>query len=154
MIESHYKEACEQYDNAYSYLDFFQPHHTWRHVRDVMFPGDVNKAREFYHQQPIVKQKDALRDKIKSEEDRSFILWLEIDDYYGVSREQFAEDYAIRCITPYAIVMDGKWYAKGEMGWFGCSDDKVSQSDWNKNVREMINKLPDDTMITMVDCHI
>lgn len=50
--------------------------------------------------------------------------------------------------------MNGVWCAKGEMGWFGMSDDELSQDDWNRKVNELIDGLPDDTLMTIVDCHI
>lgn len=54
----------------------------------------------------------------------------------------------------YAIVKDGEWIARGDMGWFGMSNDKVSEAEWRAKVREMIEGLPEETWLTTVDCHI
>ncbi|NCQ50294.1 hypothetical protein GW796_00025 [archaeon] len=31
------------------------------------------------------------------------------------------------------VVKDGQWYQKGEMGWWGCSTDEMTQDEW-KNI--------------------
>lgn len=54
----------------------------------------------------------------------------------------------------YALVRDGQWSAKVEMGWFGMSEDSMTQAEWNRKVNELLDELPDDTLITIVDCHI
>lgn len=55
---------------------------------------------------------------------------------------------------PFAVVKDGQWYQKGQMGWFGMSTDNISDEEWDARVLELIKDLPDDTMLTVVDCHI
>lgn len=57
-------------------------------------------------------------------------------------------------IQPFAIVKDGEWYEKGEMGWWGVYNPTTSSDDWEKEVYELLSNLPDDTLITVVDCHI
>jgi hypothetical protein len=41
------------------------------------------------------------------------------------------------------------------MGWFGVSTDKPEdQKPWTVEVRSLVLNLPDDTLLTIVDCHI
>jgi len=54
----------------------------------------------------------------------------------------------------YAIVKDGKWLARGDMGWFGMSRNEANDTEWRDRVRDLIEELPDDTWLTTVDCHI
>lgn len=54
----------------------------------------------------------------------------------------------------YATVMNGKWLARGDMGWFGLSDEKLSEDEWAKKFRELLSSLDPNTRITVVDCHI
>ena len=56
--------------------------------------------------------------------------------------------------TPYAVLHDGNWYAKGEMGWFGIDDKNYSEEEWEEGFKEFISKLDPETEITIVDCHI
>jgi len=57
-----------------------------------------------------------------------------------------------QALTTYAVLYNGKWFARGEMGWWGIStndDDK-----WDANYNEMLTLIPDDHYVTVVDCHI
>lgn len=69
----------------------------------------------------------------------------------SIRKDDLAKDEDLRT---YAVVKDGVWYAKGDMGWFGMSRDTVSPEEWAKQVAKMIAELPDDTLLTIVDCHI
>lgn len=75
-------------------------------------------------------------------------------EVYGIGREKFIERARNRSLTPYAVLKDGEWFAKGEMGWFGMSSDDVDPDTWDKRVWELLRDLPEDTLITAVDCHI
>lgn len=67
-------------------------------------------------------------------------------DFNTTTKEQFA---------PYAIIKDGQWQAKGEMGWFGIETETYcSDEEWINKVWEMVMELPDDTLISFYDCHI
>ena len=57
-------------------------------------------------------------------------------------------------LKTYAMIENSEWIAKGEMGWFGCSNDTEDEKEWEKKIAEHLNKLPDNTMLTIVDCHI
>jgi hypothetical protein len=54
----------------------------------------------------------------------------------------------------FAFVKDGAWMERGSMGWWGMSTDDMPKSEWYARMNEMINGLPEDTLITIVDCHI
>jgi hypothetical protein len=58
--------------------------------------------------------------------------------------------------TTYAVLKDGKWYAPGEMGWFGMSSEDGDEGlEWDlKFYDEFIKDLPDEALLTVVDCHI
>ena len=55
-------------------------------------------------------------------------------------------------LMPFAVVKDGKWYEKGEMGYWAIvfNEDK----DWNSKFLKLVENLSDDTLISMYDCHI
>ena len=57
-------------------------------------------------------------------------------------------------VAPFAILHDGNWMEKGEMGWWGISDDKYTEENWAKFFKDFIEKLDPETEITIVDCHI
>lgn len=56
--------------------------------------------------------------------------------------------------TPYALVTrDGEWHTQGEMGWFGISNDKMTDDEWKMCVLELLRADPEAT-VTVVDCHV
>lgn len=61
---------------------------------------------------------------------------------------------AAPAISSYAMLVDGKWIGKGEMGWFGMSSGDENQVTWEKRIEDAIQALPDDHYLAMCDCHI
>ena len=68
-------------------------------------------------------------------------------EIYARSRSEFGT---------FAVLKDGEWFEKGSMGWFGCSSETGKETrNWDKGYFEQfIRGLPEDTLLTIVDCHI
>jgi len=66
------------------------------------------------------------------------------------------EEYIKRTSFPstFAVLKDGKWYEKGEMGWWAMVSNEKDPSEWHKEFQKLLKDLPDDTLLTIVDCHI
>ena len=80
-------------------------------------------------------------------------------DHFLPTLPQAKESYLWRCeqlLAPnfYAVVCEGQWHARGEMGWFGTSADDLDATQWASFVAEMLHGLPGDTWLTVVDCHV
>lgn len=75
-------------------------------------------------------------------------------DWFGYDEEAYVQKMRNMSMVPYAVVKDGEWFAKGEMGWFACSDDHMTDEEWCKKVNELYDELPEDALLTLVDCHI
>lgn len=114
----------------------------WPQVREK-HPGNIDAARVEYHAQPGVKATQEAMDN----------PWDGVDEYLA-DRDEYIQAARDRAISTYAIVKDSQWHAKGEMGWWGMSNDKITQSEWNLRINELLDGLPDDTLLTVVDCHI
>lgn len=69
-------------------------------------------------------------------------------------REEFVETARLNAFVPYSAIMNGQWYQRGEMGWFGMSSDEMSRRDWANIFREAFSALPDDHIVSVIDCHI
>lgn len=52
----------------------------------------------------------------------------------------------------YALLYNGKWATRGAMGWFGMSHDE--DDNWDEVYYKLLDEVPDDWHITVVDCHI
>jgi hypothetical protein len=93
-----------------------------------------------------------------TEEEKKLLEW----DWYKPefyterykNKETFAKSRS--SFTMWAIVKDGEWFEKGKMGMFGMSDESNDEGlDWELNMYDkFIKGLPEDTRLTVVDCHI
>lgn len=106
----------------------------------------VNEARRDYHNQPWVKAMKGELDVLGGPED-----YMVGDPDARTKYIQRAED---AMGVPYAVVHQGEWLAQGKMGWFGMSSGEQPAEVWYAKVRELLDSLPDDTLLTLVDCHI
>lgn len=126
---------------------------TWRTWDDVLKDEtfeNIDAKREFYHSQPdLLAVKENFK---KNGEDIWFLT--EVDDLVGKSEFEYASKNARSSIVPFALVEDRNWYQRGEMGWFGASTEEIPYEEWADFVLAKINDLPDDTVLTLVDCHI
>lgn len=68
----------------------------------------------------------------------------------GQTLQQYIDD--LQPIQPYALLMDGRWYSKGDMGWFGVSSSE--NESWKGDFKTLFESITDDKWLTMVDCHI
>jgi len=81
---------------------------------------------------------------------------------YGVStmskskKLETKKHYLKRCVdfSPFAILKDGEWHESGNMGWFGISTGNKRHSVWDKEVKKLFGEISNDTLISIVDCHI
>lgn len=91
--------------------------------------------------------------------------WIEIENkikqgdktvywIYDVDQDDTKETYIEKNsnFSTYAVIKDGNWYEKGEMGWFGVSLNE--KDNWKEEFNKLIQSLPEDTLLTIVDCHI
>lgn len=147
MRQSAGEFAAQQYDAATAAIagrDF----KTWKQVVEEV--GEIDKARAVYHAQEPIK---AFKEMADADKSGMFGFFSSADDY-KVDRDTYIAEARAQAISTYAILKDGVWYAKGEMGWFGMSDDSLTEAQWAIKVGELIDGLSDDTPITIVDCHI
>jgi len=57
-------------------------------------------------------------------------------------------------IRTFAVVKDGQWYERGEMGWWACVSNEKDEAEWEAEFKKLLEGLPDDTLISIFDCHI
>lgn len=94
----------------------------------------------------------------KTEKDKDLVKWAFYKPEYFLETYKDKVTYA-RCVTnfsTYAVLKDGEWISPGDMGWFGISSE--SQEDklkWELDFYDIfIKDLPEQSLITVVDCHI
>ncbi|HAK2208019.1 hypothetical protein MOV10_14355 [Salmonella enterica subsp. enterica serovar Abeokuta] len=118
---------------------------SWPSIMETLGKDNIDQARDIYHSQPALNaiKKAGL----------NFLFKCPVE-HFGHDEQAFVTREASSFFSPYAIIHEGVWIAKGEMGWFGMSDDDVTQEEWNEKVFELIRDLPDDAILSVYDCHI
>ena len=113
--------------------------------------GKINfdAARDLYNAQEVVQD---FR-KASCDKDSPF-SWSASPSDFVQTREEFIADARATAINTFALLKDGVWYEKGEMGWWGMSNDKMTDKEWAVKIGELIDGLSDETPITIVDAHI
>lgn len=103
---------------------------------------------------------DEFEEKLKSGEIDSAIGYFHYgvenkgdrDNYIPETREEYLKRQAV--VVTFAVLKDGKWYERGEMGWWGIVSDEIEVDKWNDEFKKLIDELPDDTLLSLYDCHI
>ena len=142
MKDSAVKEANETYDKLEEVLKG-RPLPSWNSIREK-HGEDIEAARNEYNSLQVVKDLN----------EAQFFIMGDFVETFGKNREEYVTRQKNSTMVPYAVVKDGQWYQKGEMGWWGMSSDEVSQEEWNSKFWEMINSLDPETELTLLDCHI
>lgn len=123
-------------------------------IGQIDFSGNDELYRKNYRWWQVAIEDAALEEGEKEEDFQCFFK----KEFY-IDRYKNAETYAKiqSSIIFYSMVMpDGSWEQKGNMGWFGMSDESNEESlNWDLNFYDnYIKNLPPDTILVTVDCHI
>jgi hypothetical protein len=148
------------YDRVTELLGFEIPKipTSWKKIYDDNFDLSHDKKRELYYNQKeaikfLNRIKEITDNKDLSKEDRDIMTWLDLDEF-NCTREEYIQKSRDSAISTYAVLFNGQWYERGSMGWWGVSTNEKDENEWNKEFNDLIDKLPDDTLLTLVDCHI
>lgn len=113
------------------------------------FNAPLDAARERYHGHPwVVAMREA-----------ELLGWFgsPIEDYcldQEDPRAAFIQRQLDGVFVPFSVLIDGKWVAQGDMGWFGFAANEKRVDDWASQVARLYAGLHDDVYLVNVDCHI
>lgn len=127
--------------------DFAELPKPWPEFWRVFGDRNIEAAREAYNTLPVIAR--------ILERRRELDIW--IDDpveEFGTDRDAYLKKCAAYARSTYAIVKDGTWNERGEMGWFGMSYNEKSITDWAEAYEKITASIRPDQFVTMVDCHI
>jgi hypothetical protein len=138
--------ANAKYDRFEAATAGLEPAPRWKEVREAH--EDIDAARDAYGKYPWVM---ALRENALDPFGDDAV------DYYFIGqggRERFVKRARDTALSTFAVVKDGKWYESGNMGWWGIVSDAKELHVWLDEFNKLIDDLPGDTLLTVVDCHI
>lgn len=133
------EDAANEYDafaRATNGIDWPEP---WPSVRERI--KDIDEARDFYHSQPMIVAMRKAKIHFSGPED------------FGKDRQAYIDAAVKRAGVPFAFLKDGQWIERGNMGWWAVVSNEKDPSVWQDEFWKMFDALPDDTLISMVDCH-
>lgn len=114
---------------------------------------DYELARKTYHGQDLMMAVQAVTAD-KNHPHRDMFVWLDDVQQYLRPRDEFVQIARNGAIGTFAVLKDGKWAERGEMGWFGMVSNEQDKNAWDQQFNDMFDALPDDTLVTIVDCHV
>lgn len=148
MYRQAFSRASQDYDVLLKVYGGEPPplDYTWEEARKLR--ENIDLARQLYNSQPQILKWSKTK---------------EIMDKFGLftSYEEVCigkEAYCLReqrgAFIPFAVVKDGEWHEQGTMGWWGMARHEKDRDVWNREVENLIKRVPDDTLLSMYDCHI
>lgn len=139
------EKAGKYYDEVMEYIKDTPPHIKWKDFIKRVENNEIliDQARTDYNAQPRIVAVSTKK-----------LGWMVNVDEFDVTKEEYIQDARNTVLSTYAILKNGEWFQKGKMGWWGMSSDEMTQSEWNTKVAQMFDELPEDTLISIVDCHI
>ena len=132
------ERASEDYDNFHKILNG-RVLPIWKNIRESH--TDIDKARQEYNNNSVIK------DLYNAKYHFDF-------EQYAVPKEEYLKTSRDGAVVTYAIIYKGKWYERGEMGWFGCAKDEKDEDSWNEEFNKILDKVSDNTLLTLIDAHI
>ena len=117
----------------------------WEEILEKHNEDSVSDARDEYNNNLVIKD---LR-----KEDHNFYDCRDLEAL-AISKREYTQKRKDSINTTFAVIKDGKWYSKGGMGWWGVVHDEQDQELWNKEFNKLVDNLSDNTLLTIVDCHI
>lgn len=146
-------KAGKDYDLVRGVAGDMSLHKTWDRCKEECQTGEFDDknepkvnwdtARKLYNGQDTVT-------RLRKNQDT---IWFEADEFL-MSREAYVANARARAIATFAVVKDGKWFERGEMGWWGVVRDEKDRDEWVMHFASLIDDLPDSALLTVVDCHI
>jgi len=147
MMDDAAKEAGERYDLVMCIVGNTPKVIEWSSFLSRVENNEItiDDARSQYHAQPRV---------VLLNKNISTLGYIQSPEKYNLSKEEFIDEARNNAISTFAVLKDGEWYEKGEMGWWAVVSNPKDQNEWNGQIKDMIDSLPDDTLISIYDCHI
>ena len=126
---------------------------------ELMKDADNKNSADIYNSQEPVLRKFNAR-KINEDEQLGLsneqldeIVFSNLDDFQ-VPKEKYIKSIRDGAIATFALIKNGVWHERGNMGWWGIVSDEKSKNEWRTQFSKIIDECSDDTLFTIVDCHI
>lgn len=72
----------------------------------------------------------------------------------GIDQAKIKDIANLDEISTFAVLKDGVWYEKGQMGWWGAVLNGKEEDKWKREFQKLLRGLHGETLISIYDCHI
>lgn len=150
MYQEELKEKIKVFSRVFEHYENKIPivNKKWKDLVEE-YSDDINKAREIYNNQKEVIDFNSL-----CKENQSFFYNTLLEDFEWFTS---VEEY-VKTICPwfytFAVIKDGVRYQEGEMGRRWAVSDRKSPKDRASEFKKLLEELPEDTLLSVYDCHI
>ena len=111
---------------------------------------------DYEREEKLMRVRSGWEDMVANDHEiNAFLRKMQYGFEPGTTLEQELEN--ARNCTPFstfAMLIDGKWYEKGEMCWFGIVKNGKEREEWCGDMSQLWEEIPDDAFVAVVDCHI
>jgi len=161
------KISSEKAEHAYTIIEntfggsIPKLQHLWKEIVDdkgLYKDLSMDERRSLYHSQFAMKALEEAKQRARRHggemsEDEGTVFWCDLEDFQ-CTKEKYVQRARNEAGTSFAMVKDGKWYENGEMGWWACVSNEKDTDVWLEEFGKLIDSLPEDALLTAVDCHI
>lgn len=143
------EKAIKKYNKIESLMGgkITQPKYLWEDILKDENLIDIDHKRAKYGSQPEIKKfnQNPIQDIVGFRGDIK---------EFDCTAEEYGQKAFYSAISTFAVIKDGKWYEKGEMGWWACVSNEKDQRSWDVEFSKLIDSVKDDTLFSVYDCHI
>lgn len=72
----------------------------------------------------------------------------------GMTKTEYLNNARKNACTTFAVLKDGVWYERGDMGWWGCVSNEKKGCNWNDEFMALFDEIENNELISVFDCHI
>lgn len=146
MRDAAEKEGHALFDRLESVLAG-RPIPAWKDTLDKHGKENVDAARKEFNAFPVIV--DLRADEVL----RDYLFMSDAAEVFcRGDRTAFIARKRAEAFRTFAVVKDGQWFQKGEMGWWGCVSNE--KEEWSDEFDKLIDGLAPETRVTVIDCHI
>jgi hypothetical protein len=115
------------------------PWSSWAEVQRK-FTGDT--ARDHYQAQPAIQAIREVQKTLPAGQRR-----LSIDDAWSGSREDYVAAAEAGAGVTFAVIFNGEWFGSDMLA-------EGTDANWNEQFHAILDQVPDEATVTVVDCHV
>jgi len=78
----------------------------------------------------------------------------DVGNYMNMTERQYRASVIGEAQTYAFIDLHGNWQQRGEMGWFGMSDESAGTDNYDEAWWQFVKSIPEDQLVYVIDCHI